>query len=112
MNDGDLAFTSAIDQARLVRTREVSPVELVECYLRRIEALNPLLNAYLTVAGEQALEAARRAAEAPRRRPAFLPRRAHLDQGPHRHRPASAPPGALAWTPSEFPRPTPRSSGE
>jgi amidase len=64
MDDRELAFTSALDQARLVRTGEVSPVELVECYLRRIEALNPRLNAYLTVAGEQALEAARRAAEA------------------------------------------------
>lgn len=64
MDDRELAFTSALDQARLVRTGQVSPVELVECYLRRIEALNPVLNAYLTVAGEQALEAARGAAKA------------------------------------------------
>ena len=60
--DIELAFTSALEQARLVRTGEVSPVELVECYLRRIEELNPRLNAYLTVAGDQALEAARKAA--------------------------------------------------
>ena len=40
---------------------DVSPVELTEAYLRRIEALNPRLNAYTTVCGESALEDARRA---------------------------------------------------
>ncbi len=58
----DLAFLPAIDQARLVRTGEVSPVELVDLYLKRIESLNGSLNAYLTVVGEMAREHARRAA--------------------------------------------------
>jgi Asp-tRNA(Asn)/Glu-tRNA(Gln) amidotransferase A subunit family amidase len=39
----------------------VSPVELVELFLRRIESLNPKLNAYLTVSREQAVAAARAA---------------------------------------------------
>jgi amidase len=55
----DLAFTPALEQARLIKDRQVSPVELVELYLRRIERLNPRLNAYLTVAAEQAIDGAR-----------------------------------------------------
>jgi len=41
-----------------VRRGEVSPVELVETYLDRIERLDPELNAYVTVCGEEALAAA------------------------------------------------------
>ena len=59
MNDRDLAFTPALEQAELVRRGEVSPSELVECYLRRIEELNPALGSYITVAAEQARSAAR-----------------------------------------------------
>lgn len=55
----ELAFTSAVEQARLVRTREVSSVELVRLYLERIEQLDPTLNAYVTVRGENALADAR-----------------------------------------------------
>lgn len=43
----------------MVRTSEVRPTELVELYLQRIEDLNPKLDAYLTVCGDDALEAAR-----------------------------------------------------
>lgn len=61
--DRDLARTTALEQAELVRTRRVSPVELVDDVLARIEALNPALDAFLTVAADQARDAAR-AAEA------------------------------------------------
>src|SRR3954468_12509068 len=54
----DLAFMSATEQADLVRRGEVEPVELVETYLERIERLDPQLNAYVTVCGEEALAAA------------------------------------------------------
>ena len=63
-DDEDLAFLPALELAGLVRSGQVSPVELVETYLHRIERLNPLLNAYLTVAGDQALTAAKEAAPA------------------------------------------------
>jgi amidase len=53
-----LAFLSATEQAALVRSGEVTPVELVETYLERIERLDPELNAYVTVCGEEALAAA------------------------------------------------------
>jgi amidase len=62
--DDELAFTSALEQAALVRSREVSPVELVAGYLERIEQFDPDLNAFVTVCGEAALEEARRAEEA------------------------------------------------
>ena len=55
----DLAFATATEQAELVRRGEVSPVELVETYLERIERLDPRLNAYVTVCAEAALAAAR-----------------------------------------------------
>jgi amidase len=57
----DLAFLPAVEQADLVRRGEVSPVELVDVYLRRIEALDPELNSYVTVCAEEALAAARKA---------------------------------------------------
>jgi amidase len=56
-----LAFTPALEQARLIRDGDVSPVELVELYLERIDRLNPQLAAYLTVASEFARDGAARA---------------------------------------------------
>ena len=54
----DWAFTSAAEQAALVRSGDASPRELVESALRRIETLNPKLNAFIELDGERALEAA------------------------------------------------------
>jgi amidase len=65
----ELAFASATEQAELVRRRKVSPVELFETYLERIERLDPELNAYVTVCAEKALEAARAAEAQPSGRP-------------------------------------------
>ena len=45
----ELAFTPALEQARLVRDREVSSQELVDLYLERIGRLDSELNAYVTV---------------------------------------------------------------
>lgn len=59
----ELAFTPAIELAEMVRTKQVSPVELVEMYLERIGKFDPELNSYVTVAGEQALDDARRKQE-------------------------------------------------
>ena len=55
----ELAFLPATEQARLVRERQVSPVELVELYLERIERLDPGLGSYVTVRREEALAEAR-----------------------------------------------------
>ena len=47
----------------MVRAREVSPSELVELYLERISRIEPKLNAYRVVLGEQARADAKRAEE-------------------------------------------------
>jgi amidase len=59
------AFLPALEQARLVREREVTPLELVEEYLGRIERLDPQLNAYVTVCADEARAAAERPLEGP-----------------------------------------------
>jgi Asp-tRNA(Asn)/Glu-tRNA(Gln) amidotransferase A subunit family amidase len=59
----DLTAKSATELAALIRARAVSPVEVVEAHLQRIEALNPALNAVVTLAPD-ALERARAAEEA------------------------------------------------
>jgi amidase len=58
---GELPFLSALAQASLLRCRQISSVELVSTYLGRIEALNPGLRAYVTLAPELALDAAQSA---------------------------------------------------
>ncbi|MDP9355355.1 MAG: amidase [Chloroflexota bacterium] len=50
-----LTERSAGELAALIRRREVSPVEIVEAFLARIEAVNPSLGAYVTVTAELAL---------------------------------------------------------
>jgi amidase len=61
--DLDLAFAGAARQAEMVRAKEVSPRELVELYLERIERIDPGLNAYRTGLEEQALSEADAAGE-------------------------------------------------
>jgi amidase len=55
----ELAFLSAIEQAHLIRTTQVSSAELVGLYLERIDRLDPELNAFVTVRAEEALAEAR-----------------------------------------------------
>ena len=65
----ELAFLSAVEQARLVRCGEISAVELVRASLERIEQLDPLLNSFVTVVADQALETARLADSTPTEAP-------------------------------------------
>jgi aspartyl-tRNA(Asn)/glutamyl-tRNA(Gln) amidotransferase subunit A len=57
----DLRELTLAEVASLVRRKEASPVELVEGYLERVEALNPSLNAYISVAADEAMRSARQA---------------------------------------------------
>ncbi|HEX2173112.1 MAG TPA: amidase, partial [Dehalococcoidia bacterium] len=54
----ELAFLDATAQAELVRRREISPVELVDSAIERIERLNPTLNAVVIPMYEEARKAA------------------------------------------------------
>ena len=60
MND-DILYMSAAGQATLIRDRKISPVEIVQAYLERIDRLDGRLHAYITVTRELALAAARMA---------------------------------------------------
>ena len=55
----DVAFLSAGEQARLIAGGELSSVELLETYLRRIELLDGPLRSFVTVRAEEALAEAR-----------------------------------------------------
>ena len=51
----------ALTLARLIRSKEVSPVAVVDAVLARIEALQPTVNAFITVTADEARDTARRA---------------------------------------------------
>jgi amidase len=55
----DLTALRAVDMATLVRTREISCVELLDAHLDRIARVNPDLNAIVTLVPERAREQAR-----------------------------------------------------
>src|SRR3984957_19855694 len=61
MNETELAFATIAEIAHLFRTGKLSPVELAEWMLTRIERHNPTLNAYITVTGELARVQAKQA---------------------------------------------------
>src|SRR6266853_5462138 len=60
----ELNFLSAVSMAEQIRRKRLSPVELVESHLTRIEELNPRLNAFVQVDAEAARRQARVAEEA------------------------------------------------
>lgn len=57
----ELFYRTATELARLLRAREVSATEVVQAHLDRIEAVNPLVNAIVTLTADQALAQARTA---------------------------------------------------
>ncbi len=63
MTDDDLGFLPATEMAALIRAKTISPVEATAAIIRRIERLEPQINAFAHFAPEQAMDAAR-AAEA------------------------------------------------
>ena len=61
MTSQDFPFLSAAETTAAIKAKEVSPVEVVESYLQRVERLNPKLGAYITLCREEALAGARQA---------------------------------------------------
>ncbi len=61
MKADELAYVSAAETARLVRGKELSPVEVVEAAIARIERRNPSLNAFVHLGFDDARREARKA---------------------------------------------------
>jgi Asp-tRNA(Asn)/Glu-tRNA(Gln) amidotransferase A subunit family amidase len=59
MSSDDLCWLPATELAALIRAKKLSPVELTDAVLSRIEWLNPRLNAFCTVAEDAARQAAK-----------------------------------------------------
>jgi aspartyl-tRNA(Asn)/glutamyl-tRNA(Gln) amidotransferase subunit A len=72
MVNDDLPWTPATALAAMIRTKKISPVEVVATTLARIEKLNPRLNAYVTVVADEARARAKAAERALTRRSATL----------------------------------------
>ena len=79
----DLTETSAIELARMIRERAISPVEAVDFFLGRIERINPRINAFVTVTAERA------------RREATAAERRLMSEEPHRFGPLHGVPIAI-----------------
>jgi len=56
---GDIVWSSAVDLARMIATKEVSPVEVTRTLLDRVAALDGTLKSFITVTADAALDAAR-----------------------------------------------------
>src|SRR5713101_4554889 len=52
----DLCWLSALELAAQIRAKKISPVEVVDAVLARIERMNPTLNAFCTLTADQAAE--------------------------------------------------------
>ncbi len=61
MDAAELYYMPATEMAAAIRAKTLSPVEVIDAVLARIDRLNPELNAYCTVAPESARAAARQA---------------------------------------------------
>ena len=63
----DLCFVPAVELARLYRTRKTSPAEVMDAVLARVAAVNPRVNAIVTLDAEGARAQARKATASLRR---------------------------------------------
>lgn len=61
--NNELIYSDATRLAELIRTRQISPVEIVKAHLDRIEAVNPQVNAIVTIA-QRAMDSAKEAESA------------------------------------------------
>jgi aspartyl-tRNA(Asn)/glutamyl-tRNA(Gln) amidotransferase subunit A len=60
-NYPDYLFLNLAEVSDSIRTKKLSPIEITQACLKRIEQLNPKLNAFITVTADEALQAAKQA---------------------------------------------------
>ncbi len=68
-----ICFLTAVEMARLIRTKKLSARELMAAHLKQIHRVNPAVNAIVTLVAEQAMEGAQRADDAVSRGDALGP---------------------------------------
>ena len=61
MNELEICNASAGQLAPMVKSGEISPVEIIDAHLSRIRATEPVLNSFITVLADEAMTAARQA---------------------------------------------------
>ena len=64
MDSNRVMELTGAEAAQLIASKQISPVELTEAYLERIDKLDSQLSAYITVCREEALAAAKQAEDA------------------------------------------------
>ena len=58
MDTLEICYMSAGDLSKLVQNKEISPVEIIEAHLTRIDATEPVLNSFITLLADEARGAA------------------------------------------------------
>ena len=61
MNETEICYLSVAEMVKAIKTKRLSPVEIMEAVLNRIERINPKINAYCTVVAESAMKQAEQA---------------------------------------------------
>ena len=61
MSETGIVYKSVTELSQLIESRQISPVEIAQAYLSRIEELDFKFNSYLTVCRQEVLEQAREA---------------------------------------------------
>src|SRR5512139_3051455 len=59
----ELIDMDAVELVRLIRRGEVSPLEVMEATLKRIDGVNPLINAFVSLRREEAIQEAKKMTE-------------------------------------------------
>jgi aspartyl-tRNA(Asn)/glutamyl-tRNA(Gln) amidotransferase subunit A len=57
----DVRTTNIVELSRRIKTKEVSPIEVIEAFLHRVAAVQPKINAFITVLEREARQAAKEA---------------------------------------------------
>ena len=60
MTPQEICYASAWDLGPLISNREISPVDVIESHLKRIEETESVLNSFITLLADEALSAAKR----------------------------------------------------
>ena len=61
MTGNEIVYMSIFEQADLIKRKEISPVDLVKVYLKRIKKWDKVLHSWITICSEQALAQAKKA---------------------------------------------------